>query len=527
MSLLSVLSSCLTDWTSLILVLLIIYISNFYYNYFMRPNPLPGPIPIPILGTIHIIGMNPLTWYNKNKKKAGTIWEFYIGSQRNIVINHAKHAEKLCKPTKSFFKRFPFPMFERMGLNHGIFFNNDYNLWHRRRRLVIRALMATKFLRGLVLCIQNQFKASEERWKSKIKDGIEFDFSEWMRYFATDIQTIQTTKQHSYCVALFDTNKKLVQSEEIKKSLEFTNATKKFFHSFGFFIYIPPFIWDYVPGFNLYSKSCERNINYLNDVVNNIINKRKKELEEGAELDSDLLDHLLIAHTLKDPDSKNNDNVAPITAKEVTALTWDILLAGTDSTGNAFSFLLYYIAKNPNVLAKIHKEIDEIFGPDSNIEFTLEKLDNCHYIEATIKESLRLILLGPYTAKISDGIQNIAGYNWPSGTRFWIDHQTLCNNPDYWEDNETFNPDRFLNKNHGGSSELSNFQKISFTPFGCGLRSCAGKLVAMNVMKSLVVLFYRKYNIELKNENIKYHYSALNQVYDLKIRIRLRDGSSL
>ncbi|RIB22002.1 cytochrome P450 [Gigaspora rosea] len=320
--------------------------------------------------------------------------------------------------------------------------------------------MATKFLRGLVLCVQNQFKASEERWKSKIKDGIEFEFSEWMRYFATDIQTLQTTKQRSYCVALFDTNNKLVQSEEIKKSLEFTTATKKFFSSFGFFIFIPQFLMDYVP--------------------------EKKELEEGAELDSDLLDHLLIAHTLKDPDSKNNDNVAPIT---VIFITWDILLGGTDSTGNAFSFLLYYIAKNPNVLVKIRKEIDEVFGPDQNVEFTLEKLDKCHYIEASVKESLRIILLAPYNARISDGIENIAGYNWPSGTSFWIDHQTLCNNPDYWNDVETFNPDRFLSKNHGGSSELSEFQKISFTPFGCGLRTCPGRLIAMNIMKSLVVLF--------------------------------------
>ncbi|CAG8626770.1 7045_t:CDS:1, partial [Dentiscutata erythropus] len=91
--------------------------------------------------------------------------------------------------------------------------------------------------------------------------------------------------------------------------------------------------------------------------------------------------------------------------------------------------------------------------------------------------------------------------------------------------NETFNPDRFLSKHHGGSSELSEFQKISYTPFGCGLRSCAGKLAAMNVLKSLVVLFYRKYNIELKDEKIKYYCSLLTQVYDLKVKISLRDDS--
>ncbi|CAG8804787.1 15885_t:CDS:1 [Dentiscutata erythropus] len=150
-------------------------------------------MPIPILGTIHIVRMNPLTWYNKNKEKAGTIWEFYIGSQRNIVINHVKHAEKLCKPNKSLFKRLPFPTFERIGLNNGLFFDNNYDAWNRRRRLIARTLMSTKFLRGFVLCIQTHFKASEERWKAKIKDGIEFDFREWIKYFTTDLHTLQIT----------------------------------------------------------------------------------------------------------------------------------------------------------------------------------------------------------------------------------------------------------------------------------------------------------------------------------------------
>ncbi|CAG8748391.1 18871_t:CDS:1, partial [Dentiscutata erythropus] len=329
MSLLSVLITCLTDWPSLILVLLIIYISKFYYKYFTRPNPLPGPMPIPILGTIHIIGMNPLTWYNKNKEKAGAICEFYIGSERHIVVNHVKHAEKLCKPNKSLSKRLPFTTFERTGLHNGVIFCTNYDAWHRRRKLIIRALMATEFLRGIVLCVQNQFKASEERWKSKIKDVIEFDFREWIRYFATDLHTLQTTKQHSYCAALFDTNKKLIQTEEIKKSLKFTNGIHKHFFSLGFFVFVPQFVMDYVPGFSHYRESCERNINYLNDVVNNIVIKRKKELENGAGLDSDFVDQLLIAHTLKD--SKNDDNVTPITAKEVTVITWDVLLASTDT----------------------------------------------------------------------------------------------------------------------------------------------------------------------------------------------------
>ncbi|CAG8806805.1 5095_t:CDS:1, partial [Racocetra persica] len=56
------------------------------------------PIPIPIIGTYHRIGTTPYTWYIKNTEKAGTIWEFYIGNKRQIVVNHAKYLEKIYKP---------------------------------------------------------------------------------------------------------------------------------------------------------------------------------------------------------------------------------------------------------------------------------------------------------------------------------------------------------------------------------------------------------------------------------------------
>ncbi|CAG8821245.1 20730_t:CDS:2, partial [Cetraspora pellucida] len=222
----------------------------------------------------------------------------------------------------------------------------------------------------------------------------------------------------------------------------------------------------------------------------------------GAELDSSLLD-LLTAHTLKDSESENVDNVNFITAEEVHGLTRDIVMGGTDVMPSATSFLLYSIVKNSKVLAKIHKEIDEVFGPNSTIELTFEKLENCHYIEAVVKETLRHATLLPMSVIISDEEENIAGYNWPSGTKIWLDHQTLNNNSEYWDDPETFNPDRFLSKD-----KISELQKIAYNPFGCGTRTCVGRLMALNMMKSIVVLFFSKYNMELvkSNEKIKYHY---------------------
>ncbi|CAG8523267.1 5196_t:CDS:2, partial [Dentiscutata heterogama] len=442
------LSSYFANWTSIILTLLIIYVAHFYYEYFTRPNPLPGPIPIPILGTIHIIGKNPHAWYQKNAKKAGTIWEFYIGHQRNIVITHAKHLEKIYKPNPTFFKRPELSIFKKLGLNEGIFFNNDYNTWHRNRKIIARALLAPNFLRGFVFNVQKLFKEYEDKWKLTIKDGVETDFCIWLKFFTTDIAIVQITKRPTCSLVSFDTSNEIVPSEEEKKSLELANAVNAFLESLTFFTFTPLFIMNYVPGFTSIRKKGERNISFINNTLINIVNKRKQEFKEGAVTSSDLLDNLLMAHTIQNPEyNDDSDNLAPITTYEVNAVLWDVLLGGIGSTKDVFSFMAYNVAKNPKILNKIRKEIDEVFGFNLNDYFSIDKIINCRYIEAVVKESMRYIAPAPFTIKISGTEENIAGYNWPSGTHFWIDHQNISNNPDYWNDHETFNPDRFLNEN--------------------------------------------------------------------------------
>ncbi|KAF0433433.1 cytochrome P450 [Gigaspora margarita] len=122
------------------------------------------PIPLPIIGSIHIIGVNPYNWYIINAEKA---------------VN---------KPNTKFFERFHIPAFGKFGLL-GVVFNNDYNSWYRNR-FVAPALSSPKFLRGFIISVQNLFKESENKWSLIIKNlsnGIEFDFRAWMKCFTTDI----------------------------------------------------------------------------------------------------------------------------------------------------------------------------------------------------------------------------------------------------------------------------------------------------------------------------------------------------
>jgi cytochrome P450/NADPH-cytochrome P450 reductase len=63
------------------------------------------------------------------------------------------------------------------------------------------------------------------------------------------------------------------------------------------------------------------------------------------------------------------------------------LSAGYETTSSSLTFLYYFLCSNPDVLAKAQQEVDEVVG-DKVI--TPEMLPKLHYLEACMRESLRI-----------------------------------------------------------------------------------------------------------------------------------------
>src|ERR1044072_247423 len=77
----------ISDIFSLLMILIIIYTVQYYYNYFTRINPLPGPFPIPIVGSAYqLIGVERSDWLISLHKKYGDIFEIYLSGTRMIIL---------------------------------------------------------------------------------------------------------------------------------------------------------------------------------------------------------------------------------------------------------------------------------------------------------------------------------------------------------------------------------------------------------------------------------------------------------
>ncbi len=63
-----------------------------------------------------------------------------------------------------------------------------------------------------------------------------------------------------------------------------------------------------------------------------------------------------------------------------------MLVAGTETPGNAFKWILFYLTHFPNIETKLRKEIEREIGDRPP---TYEDRNRCHYVMAVISESIR------------------------------------------------------------------------------------------------------------------------------------------
>ena len=87
-------------------------------------------------------------------------------------------------------------------------------------------------------------------------------------------------------------------------------------------------------------------------------------------------------------------------------------IAGQETTANTLAFCFQEIARNPHVLAKLRKEIDEAIGSKTELDF--DDIAKLNYTSCVYKETLRLWPPIPEIARlVKKGGFKIDGYEIP------------------------------------------------------------------------------------------------------------------
>ena len=118
---------------------------------------------------------------------------------------------------------------------------------------------------------------------------------------------------------------------------------------------------------------------------------------------------------------------------------------------------LMMLGMHHDVQEKVMEEINEIYTNEAYTDYTMDFLQKFTYLEAVIKETMRLFPEGPLIARESSGEVDLNGHLIPKGAIMLISIIGMHRDEKYWgTDVHKFRPDRFL-------EELEH--PLAFTPF--------------------------------------------------------------
>ncbi|CAG8550161.1 22040_t:CDS:2 [Racocetra persica] len=472
------------------------YLFRFYYKHFTRANPLPGPLPIPLIGTFEIFRahIDIDAWFYKLTKQYGQngIFELNLIGNRQIVITRAEHVNKFMSPPSEENHRKHLMRTANNGLLDvfdlefkGVGLNHNYNFWRFNRQIFSHAIKTACLSDETVKIVNKLFEEMTNHWMDLRKpneNSAIVDSAAWMRRFTNDFISVITTGNRTFAIKNYHHKLKTNEvTEEIMESEEFVECISTFFDD-NQMIFIPKLLRP----FPLISGRVNKMVNTLDYVYKRLverIRKRRKEVEKLAntsnfdpsQLKNDLLTSMVVANTPYETTPQKNVDpslLRPMTDDEIRGIMFDAFAAGTDT--------------------KLLEEIETVFRDDPNRPLTMEDLNKLRYCEAIIKETSRIRPTVSMVSRFLDQTDEIAGYKWPSDLLFIMYVRGINNNPLYWKDPDTFNPDRFYDL-----SSVENQHKFAFSMFGGGVRTCLGRNLAMMEMKILLASLYRKFDVEL------------------------------
>jgi len=237
-----------------------------------------------------------------------------------------------------------------------------------------------------------------------------------------------------------------------------------------------------IPGGHLFPSPknirFRRAISDLHQVVDQIIAARR----DQDEMREDLLG-LLMA-------SVDDETGEGMTDRELRDEIMTMLLAGHETTANALCWTLMLLSKHPETARRLEAELDGGFEPAME---SMEGLRKLTYTSQVVSESMRLYppawILG--RKAVVDDV--IGGFDVPAGTSVYMCQYATHRHPDFWDNPEGFDPDRFAVDGDGAS----RFSKQAYFPFSMGQRKCIGDHFARMESVVLLAVLCRAYGFSL------------------------------
>ncbi|MEJ1994405.1 MAG: cytochrome P450 [Limibacillus sp.] len=416
-------------------------------------SPLGGLIRTALSGEGNLLSLLPAAAY---KMPVG-----YLGYSRRsiLIINDPAAARSIMTDPSGIYPKNDLMVGALEPLVGDSIFVSSGETWQRQRRMIDPAFTLIRINRAFE-AMRAAVDDYEDHLDGLAESGETFSLDLAMSHLTADIicRTVFTTPLKSETAkavyedfALFERS---VSHVELKR-----------------LIFDKP--WSKVPQHEEVLAACQRIRQHLGELLDS-------HLEEGGRDYNDIASAII---TARDPESGE-----AFTREELIDQLGVFFLAGHETTASVLTWVFFIAATQPEVLARLRAEVEEVVGAG---EVTFEHTKKLVYTRNVFRETLRLYPPITFIPRVAAEATQIGRFKVKKGAMIMISPWTMHRHEAYWDNPHAFDPDRF------SPDRESRITQAAYIPFGQGPRVCIGAAFATVESALILARLLRRFDFEV------------------------------
>jgi cytochrome P450 len=393
---------------------------------------------------------NPIVLFQHLAQEYGDIAHYKIGWNHIVFLNHPDYIREVLVVQNDNFIKERTVQRTKMLLGEGMI--TSEGVQHRSQRQVAQPAFHRQRIPEYAGIIVQEAARLRDRWRPGEQRDIAIDMMHL---------TLNVVAQTLFATDLRD---------EVD---ELADAINRIMGLYNFLVMLPAAEWLVhlrPPGLAAFVKARKR----IDAVVYRMIAAHRKRSCHG----SSLLDLMLAASPNHDADSEQSLRDQVIT----------IFLAGYETVANALSWTWYLLSQNPECERRFHHEIDrELQGRLP----AYDDVSRLRYVEMVLAESMRLYPPAWAMGRYARSDFHLGDFFLPAKTTVLMSQFITHRDARFFPDPLRFDPERFT------SEARSRRTKLTYFPFGAGVRQCIGESFAWMEGVLLLATLAQKWKMRL------------------------------
>ena len=393
---------------------------------------------------------NPILLFQHLAAEYGDIVHYKIGWHHIVFLNHPDYIREILVVQNDNFIKERTVQRTKMLLGEGMI--TAEGAQHRTQRQVAQPAFHRQRIPEYASTMVREATRVRDRWRAGEQRDIAIDMMHL---------TLNVVAQTLFATDL---------AEEVN---ELASAINRIMGLYNFLVMLPAAEWLVhvrPPGLAAFVRARKR----IDRVVYRMIAAHRQRGPHGGSL----LDMMLAASPDQTPASEQFLRDQVIT----------IFLAGYETVANALSWTWYLLSQNPDCERRFHSEIDrELQGRLP----TFDDVPRLRYVEMVLAESMRLYPPAWAMGRYARADFQLGDYSLPAKTTVLMSQYLTHRDPRFFPDPLRFDPERFT------PEAKSRRTKLTYFPFGAGVRQCIGESFACMEGVLLLATIAQKWKLSL------------------------------